>query len=258
MNTHALLKTQLASPASRTGSRQSGLRIYPILKRCFDVAASAVGLIVLAPAFAIVALAIRLDSKGPVLFCQKRVGRGDSQFRIFKFRTMCIDAEKLGTKLTVSNDPRVTRIGRFLRQTKIDELPQLINVLKGDMSLVGPRPESPEYMTFYASDQRARILRLRPGVTDFASVLLRNESELFPPGADPVEIYRRQVIPLKLSCYERYFREMGFITDARIILATLVSLIAGSTPGWLGVDIDAEKARGQTSQTPSDGSMASM
>lgn len=263
MSTHALFKTQLSSPTSRrAASQRPGVHIYPkliypMLKRCFDVTASAVGLILLAPVFAIVAIAIKLDSRGPVLFCQNRVGRSGSLFRICKLRTMCVDAEKLGTKLTVSNDPRVTRIGRFLRKTKIDELPQLINVLKGDMSLVGPRPESPEYMTFYTSDQRARILRLRPGVTDFASVLLRNECELFPPAADPVEIYREQVIPMKFSCYERYFREMGFITDLRIILATLVSLIAGSTPGWLGVDMDVEKARGQQSQTSSNGRMAS-
>jgi len=211
---------------------------YSALKRGIDILASATGLVLSLPLFAIVAIAIKLDSPGPVFFRQNRVGRGGTTFRIFKFRTMCVGAEQLGTKLTVSGDQRITRVGRFLRQNKIDELPQLINVLAGDMSLVGPRPESPEYITFYTSEQRTRMLCLRPGVTDFASILLRNESSLFPPDQDPVEIYRRQVIPVKCACYDRYFREMGVLTDFRVILATLALLIAGHAPAWLGIEFD--------------------
>lgn len=207
-------------------------------KRVIDILAAGFGLLLLMPLLAIVGLAIKLDSRGPVFFRQVRVGRGGEAFRIFKFRTMCVGAERLGAKLTVSDDPRVTRVGRFIRRTKLDELPQLINVLIGEMSLVGPRPESPEYIAFYTDEQRVRILSIRPGVTDFASILLRDESSLFPPGRDPVEIYRRQVIPLKWRCYDRYFREMGIITDLRIILATVSLLVAGHSPAWLGIDYD--------------------
>ena len=200
-------------------------------KRVIDVLAAAIGLLLLMPLLAIVGVAIKLDSRGPVFFRQVRVGCGGEAFRIFKFRTMCVGAERLGTKLTVSDDPRVTRVGRFIRRTKLDELPQLINVLIGEMSLVGPRPESPEYIAFYTDEQRVRILSIRPGITDFASILLRDESAMFPPGQDPVEIYRRQVIPLKCRCYDRYFREMGIITDLRIILATLSLLVRWSLAG---------------------------
>jgi lipopolysaccharide/colanic/teichoic acid biosynthesis glycosyltransferase len=213
-------------------------KVHSILKRAIDIVAAALGILLLVPSLAIVAVAIKLDSPGPVFFRQTRVGRGGGTFRIFKFRTMCVGAEQLGAKLTVSDDPRVTRVGRFLRRSKIDELPQLINVLIGEMSLVGPRPESPEYMNFYSAEQRARILRLRPGVTDFASILLRDESSLFPPCQDPVDIYRRQIIPLKWRCYDRYFREMGVLTDLRIILATLALLFVGRSPAWLGIEFD--------------------
>jgi lipopolysaccharide/colanic/teichoic acid biosynthesis glycosyltransferase len=211
-------------------------------KRVIDVLAAGIGLLLLMPLLAIVGVAIKLDSRGPVFFRQVRVGRGGEAFRIFKFRTMCVGAERLGTKLTVSDDPRVTRVGRFIRRTKLDELPQLVNVLIGEMSLVGPRPESPEYIAFYTDEQRVRILSIRPGVTDFASILLRDESALFPPGQDPVEIYRRQVIPLKWRCYDRYFREMGIITDLRIILATLSLLIVGHSPAWVGIDYDHKQS----------------
>lgn len=231
-------------------SAQVYFDINPVFKRSIDFVSSVLGLVLLAPIFAIVAIAIKLDSAGPVFFRQVRVGRGGETFRIFKFRTMCVGAERLGAKLTVSQDPRVTRVGAFLRRSKIDELPQLINVAAGDMSLVGPRPESPEYIGFYAAEARSRILELRPGVTDFASILLRNESALFPPGKDPVEIYRREVIPLKLACYERYFREMGVATDLRIILATIALLVLGHSPRWLMVEHDLPAGhQGQSAPT---------
>jgi len=225
--------------------------------------ASAIGLAVLWPLFAIIAIGIKFDSPGPVFFRQYRVGRGGQPFRIIKFRTMRVGAEQLGAKLTVSADKRITRFGRFLRQSKIDELPQLINVLAGDMSLVGPRPESPEYITFYTPEQRSLILLLQPGITDYASILLRDESSLFPPDQDPVQIYRQRVIPLKLSCYRKYFGQMGLVVDLRIILATVALVAVGLSPAWLGIEddlkrlISSQKTKDLFVQRMSSGDLAS-
>jgi len=217
-------------------------QLYSIwVKRGIDIIASAIGLAVLSPLFAIIAIGVKLDSPGPIFYFQDRVGRGGRTFRVIKFRTMCVGADQLGTKLTVSADKRVTWLGRFLRHSKLDELPQLINVLAGKMSLVGPRPESPEYIVFYTPAQRSLILSLRPGITDYASILLRNESSLFPPDQDPVPIYRQQVIPLKLSCYQRYFREMGIVADLRIMLATVALLAVGLSPAKLGIEPDLKR-----------------
>lgn len=206
------------------------------MKRAIDWIGSAFGLLFLLPLFVIVAIIIKLDSPGPVFFRQERTGRGGRPFQIFKFRTMCVGAEHMGPKLTVCADKRVTKIGRFLRASKIDELPQLINVLAGSMSLVGPRPETPQYMALYAPEARSLILSMRPGITDYASILLRDESSLFVQGKDPVEIYRQQVLPLKLSCYRRYVVEIGVLTDLRIILATVLLLAVRWSPGWLNVE----------------------
>jgi lipopolysaccharide/colanic/teichoic acid biosynthesis glycosyltransferase len=208
------------------------------LKRAVDIVGSVLGLILLLPLLVIVAIMIKLDSPGPAFFRQKRVGQGGRSFRILKFRTMCVGAEQLGPKLTVHADKRVTRVGRFLRGTKIDELPQLINVLAGSMSLVGPRPETPQYFMFYTPEQRSLILSMRPGMTDYASILLRDESSLFPPDRDPVEIYRHEILPVKIRCYQRYLREMGALSDLRIILATILLLVVRWSPGWLGVEHD--------------------
>jgi len=204
------------------------------LKRTIDVVGSIVGLILLLPLFVIVTIIIKLDSSGPIFFRQERVGQGGRPFRIFKFRTMCVGAERLGTALTVRDDKRLTRAGRFLRRGKIDELPQLLNVLAGSMSLVGPRPEVPQYIEFYTPEQRSLIQSMRPGMTDYASILLRDESSLFDPESDPVETYRRKLLPVKLSCYRRYVREMGTLTDLRIILATVLLLVVD----WLGIEHD--------------------
>jgi lipopolysaccharide/colanic/teichoic acid biosynthesis glycosyltransferase len=139
------------------------------MKRLFDIVASAAGLILLSPVMLLTALLIKLDSRGPVFFKQQRVGKGFRPFLIYKFRTMVEDAPQRGSSITVGADPRITRIGRFLRKTKFDELPQLINVLKGDMSLVGPRPEVPRYVEMFRDDYE-EILRVRPGITDTASL----------------------------------------------------------------------------------------
>jgi lipopolysaccharide/colanic/teichoic acid biosynthesis glycosyltransferase len=201
-----------------------------------DVVVSVLGLLILSPVFAVVAAIIKLDSPGPVFFRQTRVGRGGRPFRIYKFRSMVADAQRAGTALTVRADPRITRVGRLLRRSKLDELPQLVNVLVGDMSIVGPRPEVPEYMEFYTPDQRAVLIAMRPGITDYAAILFRDESSLLDGERDPVDVYRRVIMPAKFACYERYSREIGVLTDLRIIVATGLVLVVGRVPHWLGLE----------------------
>jgi lipopolysaccharide/colanic/teichoic acid biosynthesis glycosyltransferase len=208
------------------------------LKRALDVAGSAAGLVLLLPVFLVIAIVIKLDSPGSVFFRQERVGRGGRLFRIFKFRSMIADASHRGTALTVRADKRITRVGEFLRRSKLDELPQLVNVLAGDMSLVGPRPEVPEFMTFYTAEQRAVITSMRPGMTDYAAILFRDESALLDQGGDPVDIYRREIMPLKFAYYERYSREIEIVNDLRIVLATMLLLVAGRIPRWLGIECE--------------------
>jgi lipopolysaccharide/colanic/teichoic acid biosynthesis glycosyltransferase len=209
-------------------------RLTATLKRATDIAGSALGLVLLTPVFAVVAIAIKLDSPGPVFFRQERVGLDGRPFRIFKFRSMRVRAA--GSALTVRADPRVTRIGAFLRRTKLDELPQLFNVLAGHMALVGPRPEVAEFMQFYSPRQRAIMESMRPGMTDYAAILFRDENSLLDPHSDPVEVYRRQIMPIKFSHYERYSREIGFFTDLRLIIATIMLLVVRRVPRWLGIE----------------------
>jgi lipopolysaccharide/colanic/teichoic acid biosynthesis glycosyltransferase len=206
------------------------------MKRMMDVVGSALGLFLLLPVMAVVAVIIKLDSPGPVLFRQERVGRAGRSFRIFKFRSMVVGAARTGTALTVHGDTRITRVGKFLREHKLDELPQFINVLAGDMSIVGPRPEVPEFMKFYTPNQRAIILSMRPGITDYAAILFRDESSRLDRENDPVEFYRCEIMPAKFACYERYSREIGVLNDLRIILATMLLLVTGQVPHWLGIE----------------------
>src|SRR5258705_910507 len=205
-------------------------------KRILDVVGSALGLVLLLPVLAIVAVIIKLDSPGPIFFRQERVGLRGRSFRIFKFRSMVVDAARAGTALTVRADPRITRAGMFLRSSKLDELPQFINVLAGDMSIVGPRPEVPEFMKFYTPDQRAIILSIRPGITDYAAILFRDESSLLDRERNPIDVYRREIMPAKFAYYERYSREIGMLSDLRIIIATMLLLVAGRIPHCLGVE----------------------
>ncbi len=207
-------------------------------KRSFDAVVSGIGLVVLLPVFAIVAIAIKLDSPGPVFFRQIRVGKSGRPFRVCKFRSMVDGASRAGTALTVEADPRITRLGAFLRARKIDELPQLINVLAGQMSFVGPRPEVPQYMEFYSREQRAIILSMRPGITDYAAILFRDESALLDGAADPVRVYRERIMPVKFALYERYSREIGLANDIRLILATLALLVSERSPDWFGISRD--------------------
>lgn len=200
-----------------------------IRKRVLDASASFLGLVLLAPLLACIAVAIKLGDGGPVLFRQFRVGRGGRPFRIVKFRTMVTSAERLGPQLTVAGDARVTKIGALLRRAKLDELPQLFNVLVGDMSLVGPRPEVPELITHYTAEQRAVLLSLRPGVTDYASILLRDESALLRRSTDPATFYRRCLMPIKYDLCVRYIEDIGVTTDLWIVFATLWSGFFGGT-----------------------------
>jgi len=211
-------------------------RMTMIIKRMLDVVGSALGLLLLLPMLAIVAVIIKLDSPGPVFFRQERVGLGGRSFRIFKFRSMVADAARTGTALTVRADTRITRAGIFLRNSKLDELPQLINVLAGDMSIVGPRPEVPEFMKFYTPDQRAIMLSMRPGITDYAAILFRDENSLLDQERDPISVYRLEIMPTKFAYYERYSREISVWNDLRIILATVLLLAVGRVPPQLGIE----------------------
>jgi lipopolysaccharide/colanic/teichoic acid biosynthesis glycosyltransferase len=184
---------------------------------------ASIGLLLLAPLFIVLALWVRLDSPGPVFYRQQRVGRGGMLFRIFKFRTM-VARPSDGRQLTVGRDPRVTRAGHFLRKSKLDELPQLLNVIQGSMSLVGPRPEVPRYVACYPPEVRALVLSVAPGITDWASILYKEESEILGRAADPEQAYVEKILPAKLEYYVRYVRERSLWVDLRIIVHTLVAI----------------------------------
>ena len=198
-------------------------------KRLFDLVCASVGVVLLSPLLLGIALWIKLDSNGPVFFRQQRVGRFGVPFRIHKFRTMrheAADAAALGPQLTVGADPRITRAGRSLRAAKLDELPQLLDVLAGTMSLVGPRPEVPRYVAMYPAALRDKVLSVRPGITDPASIEYRNESALLGAAADPERVYVEQVMPAKLRHAARYVDEQSLLGDLRVIGATLRALWA--------------------------------
>lgn len=188
--------------------------------RIFDGLAALLGLLVLLPFLAVLALLVKLQDGGPVFYRQERVGRGGRPFRIWKFRTMVVDADRVGKPLTVGADPRVTRIGAFLRRWKLDELPQLLNVLVGEMGLVGPRPEVPKYVAHYTEAQRA-VLALRPGVTDLASIAYRNESELLAGLEDPEGHYLQVILPDKIRINLDYAAKASLGRNLKVILATL-------------------------------------
>jgi lipopolysaccharide/colanic/teichoic acid biosynthesis glycosyltransferase len=196
-----------------------------ILKRWFDLIASGLGLIALSPLLIFIALLIKLDSKGPVFFRQERVGRFGKIFRIHKFRTMVTDAESKGLQITVGADARVTRVGGVLRKYKLDELPQLIDVLLGDMSLVGPRPEVPRYVACYPEETKGVVLSVRPGITDWASIEYKDENRILGLADDPHRAYVEQVLPVKLGYYVDYVKRRTFLGDLKIILATLVAIV---------------------------------
>jgi lipopolysaccharide/colanic/teichoic acid biosynthesis glycosyltransferase len=229
-----MLASDTDHPATRAATRT-----LPY-KRALDLAGATFGLVVLSPLFVAIAIAIRIETKGPAFFRQTRVGLHGRPFRIYKFRSMTTGAEARGTALTVHADNRITRVGAFLRRTKLDELPQLINVLEGDMSLVGPRPEVPEFVAFYAPEQRAIFLSMRPGMTDYAAILFRDESAMLDSDRDHIAVYRYQIMPVKFGHYERYSHDIGLGTDLRIIVATIMLLAVGHVPKALGIESELQ------------------
>lgn len=194
------------------------------MKRSFDIVFSLIGLIILLPLFILVGLLIILTSSGPVFYHQTRVGYKGMDFRLFKFRTMKVDADKNGLLTVGGRDPRVTSIGYYLRKFKIDELPQLINVLNGTMSFVGPRPEVRKYVDLYTEEQR-KVLLLKPGITDYASLEYFSENDLLARSSDPESTYINEVMPAKLKLNLKYMNEVGLYTDVKLILRTIGKIL---------------------------------
>jgi len=192
-----------------------------MLKRFFDLVFSVVGLLALSPFFLVIALLIKIDSAGPIFFRQVRVGRNLFPFKIHKFRTMVVNASDLGPSVTTDDDPRVTRVGKILRTYKLDELPQLIDVLIGDMSLVGPRPELPKYVDVYSDFDKKIIFSVKPGITDKASIEFRNEYELIANASDVDRVYIEKILPNKLRYYHEYVDTRSLWLDIKIIFKTV-------------------------------------
>ena len=190
------------------------------VKRAFDLIFSIIGILILSPVFLIVAIIIKIDSKGPIYFRQDRVGKNNEVFQIHKFRTMEINSESLG-KLTIGEDKRITNFGRWLRKNKIDELPQLIDVLYGKMSIVGPRPELKEYVDKYPEDIKKKILSVKPGITDYASISMADESLLLASYKSPQEAYTNNILPKKLGLSTKYVDNNNIFLDLKIIFLTL-------------------------------------
>lgn len=196
-------------------------------KRLFDILLSALGLLLLSPVLLATAVWVKLDSPGPALFKQQRIGRHGRPFAIHKFRTMRVDAPSLGPQITVGADPRITRSGATLRRYKLDELPQLWDVLRGAMSLVGPRPEVARYVALYPDDMRQLILSVRPGITDLASIEYRDESAVLARASDPERSYVEEVMPAKLALAAQYVRTQSLAGDLRLILRTISAVWGG-------------------------------
>jgi lipopolysaccharide/colanic/teichoic acid biosynthesis glycosyltransferase len=195
-----------------------------MIKRAFDIAVAAVGLVLLSPLLALIAAAIKVGSPGPALFRQERMGIGFRRFMILKFRTMVDAPPGQGRPITVGDDPRITAVGRILRKTKLDELPQLINVLRGEMSLVGPRPEVPRYVELFRPDYE-EILHVRPGITDLASLKFRNEAAELAKAGDAEEEYVRRVLPEKIALGKEYIRRSSLLFDLVLLLRTASVLL---------------------------------
>lgn len=195
-----------------------------MVKRLLDICSSLVALVIFSPLFFVISVLIKLDSEGPVFYRGVRVGRYGKAFRMYKFRTMVVNAEKIGGPSTADDDPRITRIGKLLRKYKLDELPQLINVLRGEMSLVGPRPEVPLYVEMFTEDEKA-ILSVRPGMTDWASIWDSDEGALLAGSEDPEKVYMEKVRPEKIRLQLEYVRNHSLWTDLKILAMTASTLV---------------------------------
>ena len=194
------------------------------MKRLFDLFFSSLGLLVLSPVLLVLYVLIRSDG-GPAFFCQQRMGYQGRIFYVFKLRSMVVNADKMGSQVTAASDPRITRIGSFLRKTKLDELPQLVNVLRGDMSLVGPRPEVPYYVQKWPDADRELILSVQPGITDYATLYYSDEQAVLAQAEDREKAYLEDVLPHKLSLYRQYVRDQSLWLDFRLIIATLLKML---------------------------------
>ncbi len=200
--------------------------MYEPLKRITDCVIAGLGLLMLAPLMGVIAVLIKLDSPGSVFFAHERVGRYGRRFKVLKFRTMVQDAPRLGGAITAKHDPRITRVGRFLRATKLDEIPQLWNVLKGEMSLVGPRPEVEKYVQLYPEEARQIILSVPPGITGLTQIRYRHEERLLAQQSDPEKYYREVILPQKIASDLEYVRTRGILTDLRLLVQTVFAVLS--------------------------------
>jgi len=198
------------------------------MKRVFDIVFSTIGLIFFSPLLLILAFMIKKEDGGPIFYRGVRVGRYGKLFRIFKFRTMVVNAEKIGGSSTADDDPRITKIGKFIRKYKLDELPQLINVLKGEMSFVGPRPQVPWAVELYSEEEKL-LITVRPGITDYASIKFKNESEILKGSEDPDRTYLEKIAPEKLRLGLEYVKNSSLWTDIKIIFATIKAVFMTSS-----------------------------
>ena len=199
-----------------------------MIKRAFDMLIAFLGLLCIFPIFILIGLAIKLETNGPIFFRQERVGRLSKLFRIYKFRTMILNTGIEGSKITVGKDPRITSVGFFLRQYKLDELPQLINVLLGDMSFVGPRPEVEEYVNYYTSSEKMLIFSIRPGITDLASIKFKDENTILAQSVNPQLTYINEILPRKISFYCQYAKKNSLLGDIKILLLTFFEVISNT------------------------------
>jgi lipopolysaccharide/colanic/teichoic acid biosynthesis glycosyltransferase len=193
-------------------------------KRIFDLVLSIPSLIILSPVYLLSAILIKLDTPGPILFSQDRIGQNGKPFRLYKFRTMVKDAAKIGPPVTTADDPRITRTGRLLRKFKVDEMLQVMNIVKGDMSVIGPRPEVKKYIDIFAEEYKD-ILKIKPGMTDYALIAFRNEEDILSRFQNVEEGYIKEVMPKKIKLYRQYLSEMSLRTDIKIFFQTIWEIL---------------------------------
>ncbi|MEB3429099.1 sugar transferase [Citroniella saccharovorans] len=195
-----------------------------MVKRFFDIVLSAIGLLILLIPLIIIAIIIKLDSEGPVIFKQVRIGKGEVPFNIYKFRTMVVCQDKNSSLVTRTKDKRITKVGAFLRKAKLDEFPQLFNVLLGDMSIVGPRPEVSKYVAYYTKEEK-KVFLVRPGITDLASIEYRNEQDILENSNDPEKTYIEEIMKEKLKLNQKYIENMSFLFDLKLIFKTFAAIL---------------------------------
>jgi lipopolysaccharide/colanic/teichoic acid biosynthesis glycosyltransferase len=193
-------------------------------KRIFDLILSVPSLIILSPVFLITAILIRLETPGPIVFSHERVGHDGRIFKLYKFRTMVKDASRIGPSITAADDPRITRMGKLLRRFKVDEMLQIVNVVKGDMSVIGPRPELQKFVSKFKKDYR-EILKMKPGMTDYALIVFRDEEKILGKFKDTEEAYIKEVLPEKIKLYRKYMEDMGLATDVKIFFKTIWEIL---------------------------------